>query len=600
MRRTFGARGVRALLAGSLTAVGLTMMVPPAHAAGLTTQALGAGTPALMEDDLVTTLLGSGVTASNITYTGAAPASGTFAGGTGIIGFESGVVLTSGSASNVIGPNTSDDKTTANLQPGDPDLNAVSGKTTLDASVLEFDFVPTKSPVFFNYVFGSDEYNEYVNTPFNDAFAFLVNGVNCAKVPGTTDPVTIDNVNKATNNTYYRNNDRSDFPAGTPINTELDGLTTVFSCEAAVTPGATNHVKLVVADSSDYNYDSAVFLEAGSFTPDPPSNNPPAADAGGPYVVDEGSSVVLDGTGSDPDAGDTLTYSWSPATHLDDAAVEDPTYTGVDDAVDTVTLTVTDSKGATATDTAQVTVNNVAPHITSLTASSTLVPVGTAITASTTYADPGTADTHGAAFSWGDGTETAASGAAGAASASHSYAAAGVYTLVVTVTDDDGGSDHAVLEYVVVYDPDAGFVTGGGWIDSPAGAYAGDPTMTGKANFGFVSRYKKGTTVPTGSTEFQFHAAGFNFHSSSYEWLVVSGARAQYKGDGTINGAGSYKFLLSAVDGQVSGGGGADKFRIKIWDAATNAVVYDNQMGDADDSAASTAISGGSIVIHSK
>ena len=130
------------------------------------------------------------------------------------------------------------------------------------------------------------------------------------------------------------------------------------------------------------------------------------------------------------------------------------------------------------------------------------------------------------------------------------------------------------------------------------GAYPANPPLTGKASFGFVSRYKKGATTPSGNTEFQFHAASFEFSSSSYQWLVVGGARAQFKGTGTVNGAGTYGFLLSAVDGQVNGGGGTDRFRIKIWDIATGTIVYDNQMDDADDTPATTALGGGSIVIH--
>jgi hypothetical protein len=151
---------------------------------------------------------------------------------------------------------------------------------------------------------------------------------------------------------------------------------------------------------------------------------------------------------------------------------------------------------------------------------------------------------------------------------------------------------------VVVYDPSAGFVTGGGWITSPPGAYAADPSLTGKANFGFVSKYKKGQSAPDGETEFQFQAGNLNFHSASYDWLVISGSRAQFKGSGTINNAGTYGFLLSSVDGQINGGGGIDKLRMKITDKTTGAVVYDSQLGAADSSAASTAIGGGSIVIH--
>ena len=132
------------------------------------------------------------------------------------------------------------------------------------------------------------------------------------------------------------------------------------------------------------------------------------------------------------------------------------------------------------------------------------------------------------------------------------------------------------------------------------GAYVADPTLSGKATFGFNSKYQKGVTVPSGNTEFKLHFASFTFRSSDYQWLVVAGPKAQFKGTGTINGAGSYKFLLSARDGQINGGGGVDKFRIKIWDAATSTVVYDNVLGAPDDidTANPTAIGGGSIVIH--
>jgi hypothetical protein len=151
---------------------------------------------------------------------------------------------------------------------------------------------------------------------------------------------------------------------------------------------------------------------------------------------------------------------------------------------------------------------------------------------------------------------------------------------------------------VVAYDPYGGFVTGGGWIISPLGAYTLEPSLTGKATFGFVSKYQKGSSVPTGDTEFQFHVANFSFHSTAYDWLVVAGARAQFKGIGTVNGIGNYGFILTAIDGQISGGGGVDKFRIKIWDRNSGANVYDNQNGESDDAALTTAIGKGSIVIH--
>jgi hypothetical protein len=105
--------------------------------------------------------------------------------------------------------------------------------------------------------------------------------------------------------------------------------------------------------------------------------------------------------------------------------------------------------------------------------------------------------------------------------------------------------------------------------------------------------------TPTGNTEFQFKAGGLTFRSTSYQWRVVAGARAQYKGQGPITGdPATYGFLITAIDGALPGGGGTDRFRIKLWDIATGAVIYDNQVGAAEDSDASTNLGGGSIVIH--
>jgi hypothetical protein len=181
------------------------------------------------------------------------------------------------------------------------------------------------------------------------------------------------------------------------------------------------------------------------------------------------------------------------------------------------------------------------------------------------------------------------------------FADAAVHELCVTAVDPTGNVSTPVCTLLAVYDPAAGFVTGAGKIDSPLGAYALDPKLNGSARFAFVSRYVRGATVPEGNTQFTFQAATLDFRSTSYEWLVVAGARAQFKGLGTINGAGNFGFMLTSIDGDLNGGGGTDKFRIKIWDHMNgDAVIYDNQMGASDGGNDGTELLGGSIRIHNR
>ena len=128
--------------------------------------------------------------------------------------------------------------------------------------------------------------------------------------------------------------------------------------------------------------------------------------------------------------------------------------------------------------------------------------IGNSSTVSATFTDVGTQDTHKCTFTWDDATPaTTVNATGGTCSATHTYAAAGVYTVTVTVTDDDTGRGHRdFTTFIVIYDPGGGFVTGGGWINSTAGSCKLTTVCegaTGKANFGFVSKYKKGASVPT-------------------------------------------------------------------------------------------------------
>jgi pimeloyl-ACP methyl ester carboxylesterase len=234
-------------------------------AAGLTVEPLSA---TLTATQLASTLIGPGVTVSNAVFRGALLSSGRFAGGDGIIGFDSGILLTSGRVQNVVGPNTAMAITGQNGVAGDTQLTALAGYPTYDAAVLEFDFVPDGDQIFLQFVFASDEYNEFVGSQYNDVFAFYINGQNCALIENG--PIAVNTINRGgtrfvwppTHAELYLDNAAT--PA--PYNTEMDGLTKILTCASPVLPQQVNHMKLAVADSGDDLLDAAVFLKAGSIT----------------------------------------------------------------------------------------------------------------------------------------------------------------------------------------------------------------------------------------------------------------------------------------------------------------------------------------------
>lgn len=308
----------------------------------------------LTPEQLAQSLVGPGVAVTNVTFTGGSASTGSFSfNDAKVVGFSQGIVLSSGSAADVVGPNLADSTSTDWTLPGDADLNTLSGFTTYDAAVLEFDFTPTANQVVFSYVFASDEYPEWVNTPYNDVFAFMVNGTNYAtvrQVAGDPNspfvPVAVNNIN---NSNPVQN------PAPTPmrpdlfranyvdpnggpsvVDLELDGITNVLTFQAPVNPGVVNHMKLAIADASDGIYDSAVFIQAGSLV----SNENPVADLS--LSPSQGSAplkVTAIIEGEDPN-GLALTYNinWgdgnsssgnldSPANDSQKTALVDHTYT---------------------------------------------------------------------------------------------------------------------------------------------------------------------------------------------------------------------------------------------------------------------------------
>jgi len=225
-------------------------------------------------------LTGAGVVVSNVTYNYSNPDAqniqttiGYFNNnGTGFPITE-GVILGTGDVSLAVGPNTSGSSTNnngvASPDPADPDLNAISTAVVNNECILEFDFVPAGDTIVFNYIFASEEYPEFSPSSYNDAFGFFISGPgfagpfsggaeNIAIIPGTSTPVTINNINPTTNQALYVSN------AG-GLDLQYDGHTVTLQAAASVVCGETYHIKIAIGDAGDQSYDSAVFLEANSF-----------------------------------------------------------------------------------------------------------------------------------------------------------------------------------------------------------------------------------------------------------------------------------------------------------------------------------------------
>ena len=267
--------GIRAFV-GSMVFMSYTMN---AHAQ------LTVDNTATVESLVQNVLLGGGVNVSNITFNGL-PANfvteqaASFDGSATTLGINSGMMLATGSVMNAIGPNNIGSSSLGGGNANsDPDLAILSDPQIVnDAAVLEFDFVPAGDSLSFKFVFASDEYLEFVNS-VNDIFGFFLSGpgingtfsnnaINIALIPGTSDPVTINTVNNLVNSAYYVDNGDGATP---PYNTDpqyvqYDGFTVVLTATALVNCGDTYHIKIAIGDASDTVWDSAVFLEGGSFT----------------------------------------------------------------------------------------------------------------------------------------------------------------------------------------------------------------------------------------------------------------------------------------------------------------------------------------------
>jgi uncharacterized repeat protein (TIGR01451 family) len=269
----------------------------------------------------------------------------------------------------------------------------------------------------------------------------------------------------------------------------------------------------------------------------------------------------------------------------------------------TITVTCTDAAGNSSTKTIEVHVghNIITPK------SGTAFKVNTAVALTGTFWDvPGRK--HTAVWQLDDLTTGAtiiepAGSKNGTVKGTYTFKDPGVYKVTLKVTDNTGltswvDTQDDVESIIVVYDPASGYTIGGGWISSPLGALVSDPTMTGKMSFGFNSKFFKGATNPKGESQLDFLIGNFDFNALNYDYLVIDKARAQFRGFGKLNGVSGYDFIVTVIDGSLPGGGGVDKFRIKIWEKTTGLLVYDNQPGASDAADPITPIgSGGDISI---
>jgi hypothetical protein len=313
-------------LALTASGVALSASGPPSgqtnrddvYAAGPTVQQTVASSAA-------TALAGPGVTVTNVTQEGDPSQLGLVSNGGVTLGFDSGVILSTGHAVDFAG--TPDQTASTNFgNPGDPLLDSlVPGSSTHDAAGLNFTFVPTTSQVQLQFVFASEEYDAYVGTAFNDLAALYVNGSNCAQLPGGGAAIDVNDINRQTNPTYYRPNTGV---GSLNLPTRANGLTTTLTCIASVTPGQPNTLDALIADNGDGVLDSWMVLQASSLKALPPGNESPPAIVGRPLQ----GSALAEAHGTWSNGPTAFGYQWEDCDSAGNACAPiagatNPTYT---------------------------------------------------------------------------------------------------------------------------------------------------------------------------------------------------------------------------------------------------------------------------------
>ncbi len=236
--------------------------------------------------------------------------------------FQRGVVLTTGFATAVEGPNDGIQSDGGTNWMGDAEATILANAGTNNATVFEFDFIPQGNEISFNYIFASEEYPEFsCDADYNDVFAFIISGPGITNDPGLSGkniallpnglPVTINNVNDQAcgDDTYYVSGPFADIEHG--------GRTTPLVAYSQVIPGETYHIRLLIADAGDRAYDSAVFIEAGSFNLGSTIIDENGVDIGDNLMVCGQEEYILQVNVDDP----SVEFQW----YLNDQPIDDAT-----------------------------------------------------------------------------------------------------------------------------------------------------------------------------------------------------------------------------------------------------------------------------------
>lgn len=238
-------------------------------------------------------------------------------------------------------------------------------------------------------------------------------------------------------------------------------------------------------------------------------------------------------------------------------------------------------------------VPNESPEVDSITVTPNLLQFNTNISASAVFSDSDVSDTHTAIWDWGDGTTSNGTvnenNGVGTVNGTHSYTAAGVYTITLTVHDNLGEAGTQVYEYVSVYNPtNQSRFNGVRTFISPVGALSSNPTFSGPAQFGIRANYNGVSAA--GDVHLHVRQANFDFESTSLNVLVITNNTAYIRGSGMLNGVPRYTYFVKGFDGV------NDTVRFQIKNS-NGLVIYDTQPGAADTTATTTAITG-QIIIH--